>query len=580
MLEASNVYLPLDAALPSCAGMAQAELAHALGIRYADITSWKFSKLSVDARRKNDVHFTASFIFEVADPEIEEALAGKRTKTKIQVKRYIPYAGYKIAEWQGDDARPVVVGMGPAGLFAAWALAKSGACPIVLERGEDVDARMASVEAFNGGGALNPESNVQFGEGGAGTFSDGKLTTNIKNPRCRDVLNIFAQAGAPEEILWEGKPHIGTDRLVGVVKAMREQIIAWGGEVRFGARFEGMEFEGGRVVAIRGSQRTDEGREKFEIHASDVVLACGHSARDVFDRVRNAGLFMERKPFAVGVRIEHPQKLIDKAQYGPAAGHPALGAADYKMAVHLRNGRSVYTFCMCPGGEVVASASELGGVVVNGASRHARNGRNANAALLVNVEDSDLRGDDVLAGVKLQRRIETAAYRAAGETYKAPAQRVGNFMASAGRYNRGDGEHRARIEVGPTYALGVEWVDLNKVLPPFVTRALHAAIPMFNGRIRGFSDPNAVLTAPETRSSSPVRIVRDKATCQALFSQTTDGGLRISDQIAAAKRTEYGAPIAGGMYPCGEGAGYAGGIMSAAVDGLRVAEAIIAAHAE
>ncbi len=578
MLEASNVYLPLDAALPSCAGMAQAELAHALGIRYADITSWRFSKLSVDARRKNDVHFTASFIFEVADPEIEEALAGKRTKTKIQVKRYVPYAGYRVAEWQGGEARPVVVGMGPAGLFAAWALAKSGACPIVLERGEDVDARMATVEAFNEGGALNSESNVQFGEGGAGTFSDGKLTTNIKNPRCSDVLHIFAQAGAPEEILWEGKPHIGTDKLVAVVKAMRKQIIAWGGEVRFGARFEGMEFDGGRVVAVRGSQRTAEGREKFVLPASDVVLACGHSARDVFDRVRNAGLFMERKPFAVGVRIEHPQKLIDKAQYGPAAGHPALGAADYKMAVHLRNGRSVYTFCMCPGGEVVASASELGGVVVNGASRHARNGRNANAALLVNVEDSDLRGDDVLAGVKLQRRIETAAFRAAGEGYKAPAQRVGNFMASAGRYNRGDSEHQARIEVGPTYARGVEWVDLNKVLPPFVTRALHAAIPMFNGSIRGFSDPNAVLTAPETRSSSPVRIVRDKATCQALFSQTTEGGLKVSDQAAVAKRTESGDPIAGGFYPCGEGAGYAGGIMSAAVDGLRVAEAIIASY--
>ena len=365
MLEASNVYLPLDAALPSCAGMAQAELAHALGIRYADITSWKFSKLSVDARRKNDVHFTASFVFEVADPEIEEALAGKRTKTKIQVKRHVPYEGYRVGEWLGGDGRPIVVGMGPAGLFAAWALAKSGAAPIVLERGEDVDARMASVDAFKEGGALNPESNVQFGEGGAGTFSDGKLTTNIKNPRCRDVLHIFAQAGAPEEILWEGKPHIGTDKLVDVVKTMREQIIAWGGEVRFGARFEGMEFEGGRIVAVRGSQRQEDGtREKFVLPARDVVLACGHSARDVFDRVRNAGLLMERKPFAVGVRIEHPQKLIDKAQYGNAAGHPALGAADYKMAVHLRNDRSVYTFCMCPGGTVVCAASEEDGFSV------------------------------------------------------------------------------------------------------------------------------------------------------------------------------------------------------------------------
>ena len=265
MLEASNVYLPLDAALPSCAGMAQAELAHALGIRYADITSWKFSKLSVDARRKNDVHFTASFVFEVADQEIEEALAGKRTKTKIQVKRHVPYEGYRVGEWLGGDARPIVVGMGPAGLFAAWALAKSGAAPIVLERGEDVDARMASVNSFKEGGALNPESNVQFGEGGAGTFSDGKLTTNIKNPRCRDVLHIFAQAGAPEEILWEGKPHIGTDKLVNVVKTMREQIIAWGGEVRFGARFEGMEFEDGLIVAVRApsAKKTERVRNSF-----------------------------------------------------------------------------------------------------------------------------------------------------------------------------------------------------------------------------------------------------------------------------------------------------------------------------
>ena len=301
----------------------------------------------------------------------------------------------------------------------------------------------------------------------------------------------------------------------------------------------------------------------------------------MFDRVRNAGLLMERKPFAVGVRVEHPQKLIDKAQYGNAAGHPALGAADYKMAVHLRNDRSVYTFCMCPGGEVMCSASELGGVVVNGASCHARNGRNANAALLVNVEDRDLRGDDVLAGVKLQRRMETAAYRAAGESYKAPAQRVGDFMASAGKFNRSQSEHRSRLEVEPTYARGVEWVDLNQVLPPFVARSLHAAIPLFNGRIRGFSDPNAVLTGVETRSSSPVRIVRDKATCQALFSQTTDCGLKIADEsagVAAASRTAEGEPIAGGFYPCGEGAGYAGGIMSAAVDGLRVAEAIIASY--
>lgn len=542
MLEASNVYLPLDAALPSCAGMAQAELAHALGIRYADITSWKFSKLSVDARRKNDVHFMASFVFEVADQEIEEALAGKRTKTKIQVKRHVPYEGYRVGEWLGGDARPIVVGMGPAGLFAAWALAKSGAAPIVLERGEDVDARMASVNSFKEGGALNPESNVQFGEGGAGTFSDGKLTTNIKNPRCRDVLHIFAQAGAPEEILWEGKPHIGTDKLVNVVKTMREQIIAWGGEVRFGARFEGMEFEDGRIAAVRGSQRQEDGtREKFVLPASDVVLACGHSARDVFDRVRNAGLFMERKPFAVGVRIEHPQKLIDKAQYGNAAGHPALGAADYKMAVHLRNDRSVYTFCMCPGGYVVGAASETGSVVTNGMSEYARDGQNSNAALLVGITPEDFGSAHPLAGIAFQRKIERAAFEAGGGAYSAPCQRVGDLL-----------ENRVTTalngSVQPTYRPGVVPGDLRAVLPDYICDSMAEGIRRMGRRLKGFDDPDALLTAPETRSSSPVRILRN---------ETRE------------------CPTVRGLFPCGEGAGYAGGITSAAVDGLRCAEEIL-----
>lgn len=542
MLEASNVYLPLDAALPSCAGMAQAELAHALGIRYADITSWKFSKLSVDARRKNDVHFTASFVFEVADQEIEEALAGKRTKTKIQVKRHVPYEGYRVGEWLGGDGRPIVVGMGPAGLFAAWALAKSGAAPIVLERGEDVDARMASVNSFKDGGALNPESNVQFGEGGAGTFSDGKLTTNIKNPRCRDVLHIFAQAGAPEEILWEGKPHIGTDKLVNVVKTMREQIIAWGGEVRFGARFEGMEFEDGRIVAVRGSQRQEDGtREKFVLPASDVVLACGHSARDVFDRVRNAGLLMERKPFAVGVRIEHPQKLIDKAQYGNAAGHPALGAADYKMAVHLRNDRSVYTFCMCPGGYVVGAASETGSVVTNGMSEYARDGQNSNAALLVGITPEDFGSAHPLAGIEFQRKIERAAFEAGGGAYSAPCQRVGDLLE-----NRTTTALNGSVQ--PTYRPGVVPGDLRTVLPDYICDSMAEGIRRMGRRLRGFDDPDALLTAPETRSSSPVRILRN---------ETRE------------------CPTVRGLFPCGEGAGYAGGITSAAVDGLRCAEEIL-----
>ena len=552
MLEASNVYLPLDAALPSCAGMAQAELAHALGIRYADITSWKFSKLSVDARRKNDVHFTASFVFEVADQEIEEALAGKRTKTKIQVKRHVPYEGYRVGEWLGGDGRPIVVGMGPAGLFAAWALAKSGAAPIVLERGEDVDARMASVNSFKEGGALNPESNVQFGEGGAGTFSDGKLTTNIKNPRCRDVLHIFAQAGAPEEILWEGKPHIGTDKLVNVVKTMREQIIAWGGEVRFGARFEGMEFEDGRIVAVRGSQRQEDGtREKFVLPASDVVLACGHSARDVFELCRNQGFAMEQKPFSVGVRIEHSQQAINQAQWGKASKHPALGAAEYKLAVHLPTGRSVYTFCMCPGGEVVAAASEEGGIVTNGMSRYARAGKNANSAVLVNVDPADFGSSDVLAGVQLQREIEQAAFRVSaehgGKPYEAPSQRVGSFL--------GGSVPVKGAKPAPTYARGVIEAPIAECFPSFVSESLAQALPLLGRKLKGFDDPNALMTAPETRSSSPVRICRGRD-MQARFAKE---GVALEELPG------------NGVYPCGEGPGFAGGIMSAACDGLRIA---------
>ncbi|MDO5042758.1 MAG: FAD-dependent oxidoreductase [Slackia sp.] len=553
MLEISNLRLPLDVGLPEGEGLVRKAIARAVGVDVSDIRALRLAKRSVDARKKSDVHFVASYVFECANEADEAAVVERGCRPPAHVRVHKPYAGYVPPHIASRPvARPIVVGTGPAGLFAAWALAKAGACPLVIERGGRVEDRLRSVACFNGGGVLDPESNVQFGEGGAGTFSDGKLTTNIKNPRCKDVLHIFVEAGAPEEILWQAKPHIGTDLLVGVVRRLREGIIAAGGEVRFDTRLESMAFENGALSSVVVKEKGAATCE--ELPANRLILACGHSARDTFQAVRDAGLLMERKPFSVGVRIEHPQKLIDKAQYGKAASHPALGAADYKLAVHLEGGRGVYTFCMCPGGEVVCAASEEGGVCVNGMSRFARDGVNANSAVLVGVDESDLEGDDVLAGVELQRTMERAAFRAAGSSYAAPAQYVDDFLA--GRSSEGPRKGAVR----PSYARGVAWCDLHEVLPEFVSRSLAAALPLLDRRLKGFSSADAVMTGVETRSSSPVRIVRDKESMQA-FS-------------AVSGRSDTG------VYPCGEGAGYAGGIMSAAVDGLRVAEAAIASMNE
>ena len=517
-----------DIALPPEHNVSQLqfEAAQLLRLSASKIRGLKIVRRSVDARKKPDIKII--YTIDVMVDGNEEKLIRKSGCKRASVA---PISYYKPPKCSvTPEKRPVVVGFGPAGMFSALILARAGLRPLVRERGEDAASRHAKVEHFFATGELDTRSNVQFGEGGAGTFSDGKLNTGVNNPRIGWILEQFVKCGARENILYDAKPHVGTDVLLTVVQNLRHTIIGLGGEVRFNSQVVGIRSENGKLTGLEL-----EGGEIID--CDNAVFAIGHSARDTFEMLNEMGLPMEPKPFAMGVRIEHKQTTIDSAQYGRV--DPVLPPADYKLVKHLEDG-TVYTFCMCPGGYVVAAASEEGRVVTNGMSYADRDGENANAALLVTVNPQEFPHEGVLGGMYWQREIEEAAYRVSG-SYRAPAQRVGDFLA--GRPSDGAGEVR------PTYRPGVTWCDLHDVLPEKISRSLAEALPLLDQNLAGFSGPDAVLTAPETRSSSPVRIIR--------------GENRQSTGLA-------------GLYPAGEGAGYAGGIMSAAIDGIQCAEALIA----
>ena len=501
-------------------------LSKTLGIKPEEIRSWSIYKKSVDARKKEMISFVYSVDFQVDN---EDRILKRLSKKGVVKAESISFKYTPTAE--DGYIRPVIVGTGPAGLFAGMVLAELGYKPILLERGKRVEERIKDVEKFWETGMLNTESNVQFGEGGAGTFSDGKLTTLIKDPRCRKVLEYFVEAGAPEDILYVNKPHIGTDILRTVVSNLREKVIYLGGEVRFQAKVTDLMIKDGAIFGV-----IINGVEKLE--TDKVILALGHSARDTFEMLYKSGINIQQKAFSIGVRIEHPQEMISRSQYGELYTHPRLGAADYKLSGHFDNGRSAYTFCMCPGGTVVAAASEEGMTVTNGMSERARDKANANAALLVNVTPQDFGSEHPLAGVEFQRHWERKAYEASGGSYAAPAQLVGDFLL--------DKPSKGFEFIEPSYKPCVVMTDLRKCLPSYVTETMKLAITEFDKKLKGFARPDAVMTGVETRSSSPVRIIRNEDL------QTNIKGL----------------------FPAGEGAGYAGGIISAAVDGIRVAENI------